>query len=158
MKDYLRSLATRDAGTRMVRLGLIGVLNTIAYFVAFNVLRSVVGVSLFWSITIAFATATLGSYVLNRRWTFDLVHNSGGLEETVRFFGINAIAWGITVAMVTGADRWFGPLGTIGENMVSLLAAGIIIVPKFASYRDLVFHKALRHQSDMRGVVTADPD
>lgn len=157
MKNYLRSLATRDAGARMVRLGLIGVLNTIAYFVVFNVLRAM-DVSLFWSITIAYAAATFGSYVLNRRWTFELVHNSGGLGETVRFFGVNTVAWGLTVAIVTGADRWFGPLGTIGENVVSLLAASVIIVPKFASYRDLVFHKALRHQSDLTRVVTVDPD
>ncbi len=157
MKNYLRSLATRDAGTRMVRLGLIGVVNTIAFFVVFNVLR-VVGMSLFWSITIAYAAATFGSYILNRRWTFELVHISGGFAETGRFFGVNTIAWGITVAMVTGADRWFGPLGTVGENVVSLLAASIIIVPKFASYRDLVFHKALRHQSDLTRVVTVDPD
>jgi putative flippase GtrA len=146
MRNYLRTLTTRDAATRMVRLGLIGVLNTIAYFVMFNLLRFA-EVSLFWSITIAFGLATLGSYVLNRRWTFDLEHNSGGLGETARFFAVNIVAWLVTVGLVLGAEAWLGPLGTIGENVASLVAAGIVIVPKFASYRDLVFHHAIRHQA-----------
>jgi putative flippase GtrA len=146
MRNYLRTLTTRDAATRMVRLGLIGVLNTIAYFAMFNLLRFA-EVSLFWSITIAFGLATLGSYVLNRRWTFDLEHNSGGLGETARFFAVNIVAWLVTVGLVLGAEAWLGPLGTIGENVASLVAAGIVIVPKFASYRDLVFHHALRHQA-----------
>lgn len=147
MRNYLRSLTTRDAATRMVRMGVIGVLNTVAYFALFNVLR-LAEVSLFWSITIAFGVTTLGSYVLNRRWTFDLEHNSGGLGETARFFLVNVVAWAVTVALVTGAEAWFGPLGTLGENLASLVAAAIVIVPKFASYRDLVFHRELGHWSD----------
>lgn len=157
MRNYLRSLATRDAGAQMVRLGLIGVLNTIAYFVLFNICRFA-GISLFWSITIGFGLATLGSYVLNRRWTFELTGVSGGLGETARFFGINVIAWGTTVVMVLLADRWWGPLGTIGENAASLVAAVIILVPKFASYRDLVFHKALRGQSQTGVSARVEPE
>ena len=160
MRNYLRTLTTRDAGTRMVRLAVIGVLNTVAYFVLFNVLR-IAGMSLFWSITVAFGLTTLGSYVLNRRWTFDLEHNSGGLGETARFFAVNVVAWAITVILVTGADRLFGPLGRVGENVAALAAAAIILVPKFASYRDLVFHHAIRHQEGeqaVRGRLTAGAD
>ncbi len=146
MKNYMRTLVTRDAGTQMMRLAMIGVLNTITYFVLFNIGRAV-GVSLFWSVTIAFGLSTLMSYVLNRRWTFGLDDNSGGMIETAQFFAVNILAWGVTVLIVTGADRLFGPLGILGENLASLVAAALILIPKFASYRDVVFRKALHRDA-----------
>ncbi len=145
MKNYLRSFTTRDAGSQMARLAIIGVVNTANYFLLFNILRPM-GVSLFWSVTIAFAAATLGSYVLNRRWTFGLSENAGSMRETVEFYAVNLVAWGVTILIVTGADRLFGPLGTIGENVASVVAAVIILVPKFASYRDVVFRRALQQE------------
>lgn len=145
MKNYLRSFTTRDAGSQMVRLALIGVVNTVNYFALFNILRPL-GVSLFWSVTIAFAAATFGSYVLNRRWTFGLSENAGSMRETVEFYAVNLVAWGVTIVIVTGADRLFGPLGTLGENAASVVAALIILVPKFASYRDVVFRRALQQE------------
>jgi putative flippase GtrA len=146
VRNYLRTLVTRDAGTQMMRLAMIGVLNTITYFVLFNIARAI-DVSLFWSVTIAFGLSTFMSYVLNRRWTFGLDDNSGGVTETAQFFAVNIMAWGVTVLIVMGADRLFGPLGILGENLASLAAAALILVPKFASYRDVVFRKALHRDA-----------
>jgi putative flippase GtrA len=141
----------------MFRLAVIGVLNTINYFVLFNILR-VAGVTLFWSVTISFAVATLASYALNRRWTFGLSAKAGSIRETVEFYVVNAVAWGVTIVIVTGADHFFGPLGIIGENVASVVAAGIILVPKFASYRDVVFRRALRANVTQADPVSADAD
>jgi len=157
MKDYLRSFTTRDAGSQLFRLAVIGVINTVNYFVIFNILRAV-DVSLFWSVTIAFAAATLASYILNRRWTFGLRGSSGSIRETAEFYFVNVVAWGATILIVTGADRLFGPLGIIGENVASVVAALIILVPKFASYRDVVFSRALRRDSAHTEPVGIDTD
>ncbi len=154
MKSYLRSFATRDAARQIVRMGIIGFINTFNYFVFFNILRQL-GVSLFWSVTLAFAAATFISYVLNRRWTFALSGSAGGLNETANFYLVNLVAWGVTIVIVTGADALWGPLGILGENLASGVAALVILLPKFASYRDIVFRKALSEHA--KSAPAADP-
>ncbi len=143
MMAYLRSLVTREAIGQFFRLGLIGGLNTIVYFVLLNVFFSVVGLSDFWSVTWAFVLATGLSYVLNRRWTFQIKKGRGSLKETLVFYAVNLAAWAATVGLVELAERIFGASTALQINLASLLATGIILIPKFASYRDLVFKKAL---------------
>ncbi|MDH3261091.1 MAG: GtrA family protein [Acidimicrobiia bacterium] len=143
MRSYLRSLVTREAMGQFLRLGLIGGLNTIVYFVLLNVLFSLVGLSAFWSVTWAFVLATALSYVLNRRWTFQIKEGRGSLRETVVFYVVNLAAWGATVGMVELAEKVFGTSTALQINLASLVATAIILIPKFASYRDLVFKKAL---------------
>lgn len=152
----IRKLVGRKSVRQLVKLGIIGVLNTINYFLLFNLFRSL-GVALIPAITLAFAFATLVSYVLNRRWTFRLDDNTGGLAETLRFYLINVVAWAVTVAITWLADRLFGPLGRIEENLASLVAAGLIIVPKFLGYRGVVFGRALQARLDAQPVVYDPP-
>ncbi len=138
----IRSLLRRESARQVARLAVIGVLNTIDFFVLMNLLR-LVDVPLIPAVTVAFAAATFVSYVLNRRWTFGLKQNAGGAGETARFYLVNLGAWAVTVAVITVADQLFGPLNRIGENVASLAAAVVTLLPKFLSYRELVFGKAL---------------
>lgn len=46
------------------------------------------------------------------------------------------------------AQIWFGPLSRLGENLVLVVAAGLLILPKLAGYRDIVFGRALVNQSE----------
>ena len=143
MKSYLRSLVTREAMGQFARLGLIGGLNTIVYFVLLNVLFSVVGLSDFASVTWAFVMATALSYVLNRRWTFQIKEGRGSLRETLVFYAVNLAAWAATVGLVELTEAVFGSSTALQVNLASLVATAIILIPKFASYRDLVFKKSL---------------
>lgn len=143
MKAYLRSLVTREALGQFLRLGVIGGLNTVVYFVLLNVLFSVVKLSDFWSVTWAFALATGLSYVLNRRWTFQIKEGRGSLRETLSFYAVNLAAWAATVGLVELAESVFGRSTALQLNIASLAATAIVLIPKFASYRDLVFRKAL---------------
>lgn len=138
----IRRLLAKDSTAQVVRLGLIGVLNTLNFFILMNLLR-LVGIGLILAVSIAFGLATFVSYVLNRRWTFGLEESSGGASETVRFYAVNVGAWMITVAIIWTADQLFGPLNRIGENVASLAAAVLTLLPKFLSYRDIVFGKAI---------------
>ena len=52
------------------------------------------------------------------------------------------------MAVVKIAERLFGELGPLGLNAANIVATGFILIPKFASYRDLVFGKALRKERD----------
>jgi putative flippase GtrA len=128
---------------QFLRLGVIGGLNTVVYFVLLNVLFSAVGLSDFSSVTWAFVLATAMSYVLNRRWTFQIKHGRGSVRETLGFYAVNLAAWGATVGMVELAEVIFGTSTALQINLASLAATAVILIPKFASYRDLVFKKAL---------------
>ncbi len=65
------------------------------------------------------------------------------------------MAWGVTIVIVTGADALWGPLGIVGENLASAVAALVVLLPKFASYRDLVFRKALSEHA--ASAIAAEP-
>jgi len=153
VKQYVKSLFTREAIQQLVKVGLVGVVNTVISFTLFNVLLTVLGGTKtvddgfnweqFWAIAISFAIATFVSYLLNRRWTFDLTDPGEARRETAHFYLLNLIAWAVTQVFVGGADWLWGPLTRIGQNLAYLAAAVVIIVPKFAGYRDIVFRKAI---------------
>lgn len=153
MNSYLKTFLNREAANQFVKVGAIGILNTVVDFTLFNVLR-VGGVPRNWAITIAFAVATFVSYLLNRRWSFQLTDGRVSLRETVNFYAINIVAWLVTIAIVEAADWLFGPLSLLGENFAKFAAVVVILIPKFAGYRDIVFRKAL--SADGRDPV-ADP-
>jgi putative flippase GtrA len=154
MRNYLRSFLTKEAAGQFIRLAFIGGLNTVVDFALFNVGYGWVHFSLFWSVTIAFTIATALSYVLNRRWTFRLSAGGGSVRETMWFYVVNLAAWGVTVAIVSGAEAIFGDLDLFQANLAKVVATALILIPKFAGYRDVVFGKALR--SEERGSVSVE--
>ncbi len=156
MSTYIRSLFTRTAISQLIKVSIVGVVNTIVSFTLFNILLGVLGGTKtvdegfnweqFWAIAISFLIATLVSYLLNRRWTFQLSEPGEMRRETIHFIGINIAAWAVTQGIVGGADWIWGPLSRLQQNFFYLLASGLIILPKFAGYRDIVFRKAIDAQ------------
>jgi putative flippase GtrA len=102
-----------------------------------------IGWNWFPSFTLAFAITTFLSYLINRRWTFELKDGKVSGHETAKFFGINIAAYLASSAIVWLADVIFGPLSNIGYNIALIFAAGLLILPKLAGYRDVVFSRAL---------------
>ena len=147
MRNYLKTFANKESLVQALKVGAVGVFNTAGTFVIFNAMR-LAGLSVFVAITVAYIVTTFLSYLINRRWTFALVDGHVSGRETVAFFGVNIVAYVASVSMVWLADQLFGPLSRIGENVALLAAAMILILPKLASYRDLVFGRALREKTD----------
>lgn len=158
MKTYLQSLFTPTAVRQLVKVGLVGVVNTIVSFALFNALLKILGGTKtidegfnweqFWSIAVSFVIATFVSYALNRRWTFELSESGETRRETTHFFAINLGAMVVTQLVVNSADWFWGPLSLLQQNLFYLLAAAFIILPKFAGYRDIVFRKAIDAQAE----------
>ena len=145
MKDYLASFMTKQAFGQFVKVGLVGLANTMVSFVLFNIFLwfgwwSVLAVSA------AFAVTTFLSYLLNRAWTFELKDGKVSGRETANFYLVNLAAWAGTAGTMWIAETFFGPLSTIAANGVYLATSIVILLPKFASYRDIVFGKAIREQ------------
>jgi putative flippase GtrA len=125
-----------------IKVAVVGVVNTIVSFALFNVFLAS-GLSWFVSVTVSFALTTFMSLVVNRRWTFSLKEGKVSRSETLSFFAVNIAAYFATVVIMWLAEVIFGPLGTVGYNAAMIAAAGLLILPKLAGYRDLVFSKAL---------------
>jgi putative flippase GtrA len=154
MTSYLRSFWTKQAAGQMARLAIIGVGNTVLYFALINIFRTV-GIHLLLRTVLAFALATAMSYVLNRRWTFKIRHGHGHLRESLAFFGVNLVALVVTAGIVLAADALRGPdpLTRLEENLANLVAGGLLLLPKLAALRDLVFRRSLTTASPQ----TAEP-
>lgn len=149
MKTYLRSFANRESAVQAVKVAVVGVFNTVVSFTLFNVFL-LVGLSWFVSVSASFALTTFMSYLINRRWTFELRDGGVSGSETLSFFAVNIVAYGATVGIMWVAETMFGPLGTIGYNLAMLVAAGLLILPKLAGYRDIVFSRAIEQTSMAR--------
>lgn len=141
---------------QLIKVSIVGVANTVVSFTLFNLFLGLLGGTKtvadgfnweqFWSIALSFLIATFVSYLLNRRWTFQLDDSGNMRSETMRFVGINIAAWAVTQGIVGGADWLWGPLTRMEQNLFYLVASGLIILPKFAGYRDIVFRKAIDAQ------------
>jgi len=146
VREYLKTFANKESLVQVAKVATVGVFNTVATFVLFNAVRWA-GSSWFVAITVAFTITTFLSYLINRRWTFALVDGHVSGRETAAFFGVNIVAYLASVGMIWLAEELFGPLTRVGENVALLVAAGILILPKLASYRDLVFGRALEEKT-----------
>jgi len=144
MRRYLQSFMTGEALGQFVKVGIVGLFNTALSFALFNLFLVVMDWDWFWAVAGAFAIATFVSYLLNRRWTFQLDDGRVSARETASFYLINIVAWAATEATLWIADLVWGPLSTIEANVAYLAASILILIPKFASYRDVVFGKAIR--------------
>lgn len=147
MKKYLKTFANKESLVQVIRVGLVGVFNTIVSFSLFNVFLTI-SWSWFWAITVSFALTTFMSYLINRRWTFELKDGRVSTRETAAFFGVNILAYLASVAIVWIADTLFGPLSRLGYNLALVVAAGLLILPKLVGYRDIVFSRALGDKED----------
>ncbi len=148
MRRYLTTFANRESLFQAVKVAIVGVFNTIVSFALFNIFLVVLDWSWFASITVSFTLTTFMSYLINRWWTFSLTDGRVSSRETASFFGVNILAYLASVGIVWLADTILGPLSTIGYNLALLFAAGVLIIPKLAGYRDIVFGKALKAQEE----------
>lgn len=141
----MRSFLNGESARQFVMMVVIGVVNTVVDFGLVNVLYPL-GWNAYVAVTVAFVIATAVSYLLNRRYTFGLSARGMNAREGTTFLLVNLAALVVTYVAVWAADRWFGPLDQTTLNIAKLAATGVILLPKFAGYRDLVFRRALRER------------
>jgi len=143
MKRYLSTFLTREAFGQFMKVGLVGIANTIVSFSLFNLFLWI-GWGPVLAVSVAFALTTFMSYLLNRIWTFELKDGKVSGRETLHFYLVNLAAWAGTAGAMWAAEAFFGPLSKIAANVVYLVTSIVILLPKFASYRDIVFGRAIK--------------
>ena len=158
MRNYLQTFLNRESASQITKVAIIGIVNTVVDFVVFNVLREV-GIGVYAAVTAALLIATGVSYLLNRHYTFQLKDGKVSIREAVQFLVVNLIALAVTLGIVRIAQELFDPLSRLGENIAKVAAIVVILLPKFAAYRDVVFGKALADKAATADTVNeSDPD
>ena len=145
MRNYVASFMNREAFTQFAKVGLVGIVNTVVSFALFNLFLWMG----WWSVaavSAAFGLTTFMSYLLNRAWTFEIKDGKVSGRETASFYLVNLAAWAGTAGAMWLAELLFGPLSSLAANVVYLITSVVILLPKFASYRDIVFGDAIRQQ------------
>ena len=64
--------------------------------------------------TIGYLTGMLNSFVLNRKWTFDL-NGKGRITEIVKFFVVNAIAMIVNAIVLKATINYFSMLPEVAQ-------------------------------------------
>jgi putative flippase GtrA len=159
VRNYLRSFANTESARQFLVMSLIGVVNTVVDFGLVNLFTFGLAWNVYVAVTTAFLLATLLSYVLNRRLTFGMAASGANAGEGAVFVGVNVVALGVTNAVVWVADQWVGPLDPLELNLAKIVATGLILLPKFAAFRDIVFKRALaEHRSEVPEAEAAPDD
>ena len=58
---------------------------------------------------------------------------------------MNTLALAATLAIVEGAQVLWGPLSVLQLNIAKFAAVIVILFPKYAGYRDLVFRRSIEN-------------
>ncbi len=138
MIGYLRSFLTKESGRQFGTMVGIGFLNTVVDFSLVKVFLDSLHWGTYVSVSVAFLVATVVAYWLNKRFTFGQ-SGIGTAAESASFLLVNVAALAVTNGFVFGAIRLFGDLDSTQVLLTKVAATAVILLPKFASYRDLVF-------------------
>ncbi len=141
MRRYVKTFLNRQSASQFSRLAVIGGFNTVVDFALFNLFLTL-RLPAALALALAFVLATGLSYFLNRRWTFG-ISGSGNWSESSSFYLVNLGALLVSEVTVLGAERLIDDINRLGYNLAKVAATAIILLPKFAAYRDVVFRRSL---------------
>lgn len=119
---------SRSTGSKAVRFGLVGIVNTITDIVAFamllNVLPPLAANVCSWLVAVSL------SYVLNSRWSFERDGTVPELRAFIRFAGLGAL---ISLGISSGAI--VALTGLIGVWPAKILGVAVAAVLNFIAAR-----------------------
>ena len=130
--DRLRAL-WRDHGARLLRFGIVGVLNTGVDVALYAVLALGLGWHPVLANTASYAAGTVCSFVINRAWTFaDRRGGAAAGRQFLRFLGVNlaTLAIGnlaIALLLAFGA----GPMAAKGVSVLLCFAINYALTRRF---------------------------
>jgi putative flippase GtrA len=121
------------------KFGIVGAVNTVLDFVVLNVMVLVLGVPPLRSKVASTVVAATSSYLMNRHWTFRHRENQAVRKEYAVFFGLNAVALGISLTVLAVFRYGLGLEGALWLNLANVVAIGFGTVFRFWSYRRFVW-------------------
>jgi putative flippase GtrA len=123
----------------MVTFGLVGTLGTVITFIGANLMRSWVGDDELISVVLPTMTATLVSYLLNRRWTFRDSGSDGSRREMAVFFALNGIGLVIQTLCMGFRNYSLHLDGALSYNITMAVGTALGAAFRYWSYRKWIF-------------------
>lgn len=141
MKNLYDRLASYEIVGQFIRYATVGVMNVALFFAIYNTLLHF-HVETHASYVIAFAITNVGSFLLNKRWTFRDARPHF-VRQYFRFSFFTLVGLGISTTAFS-AFLHLTPLehhGTVGKNVAALAAIPFSVFWNFFSYRHWTFHR-----------------
>ncbi len=133
-KDVLPSRLIAFADLKVIRFGLVGVINTLLDLVLFSVLVQGGGLGVAPANVLSYGTGILSSFFLNRNWTFkDRSRGKAFLRSLVIFIGVNLLGLAFSTLLVL----LFSTM--IDEILAKILSVPLVFCWNFLTSRYLVF-------------------
>jgi putative flippase GtrA len=142
--------------SRFIKFAVVGTIGAVVDFGFFNLLFSLVGLSLEVSQAISFSAAVINNFIWNRFWTYPDSRSKSILRQIVQFFIINVIGLGIrtlllispmTASLVKAVElvapqNFFMTSKVIGSNLGLAVAIVVVMlwnffVNRFWTYNDV---------------------
>ena len=138
----------RGLSLQIARFAVIGAASTIAYVVLFLLLRTVMSAQA--ANVVSLLVTAVANTAANRRLTFGISGRSGAARHQVK----GLIAFGLCLALTSGALAALGPAGRIAEVSVLIAANLVAAVIRFLLYRHWVFGRPKRASASSQVIST----
>lgn len=124
----------------MIKFGVIGAVAFVIDLGLANLLwHTVLSEKVTTAKIISGAVATLFAWVGNRQWTFRHRRSRPAHHEVLLFFGVNAVALGISALTLFLSHYGLGLTSILADNLATILGIGIGTLFRFWAYRRFVF-------------------
>ncbi len=133
---------SRGLALQIARFTIIGVASTIAYVLLFLLLRVIMSAQA--ANVVSLLVTAVANTAANRRLTFGISGRSNAARHQVK----GLIAFGIGLALTSGALAALGHAGRLAEVSVLIAANLVATVIRFLLYRHWVFGRRPRHAAD----------
>ncbi|MFC5528552.1 GtrA family protein [Cohnella yongneupensis] len=123
----------RSEMIRMAKYALVGIMNTGVDFVVFCVLVYAAGFGSAWAQTVSYGVAIGNSYLLNRRWTFQ-VNKKRQAGDIVRFVAVNLLSFAASTATLLALEN-------MGMTAAAAKACSVVVslIVNYLGYKLWVF-------------------
>ncbi len=113
--------------TQLTKFILVGFVNTAVHYSIFLFLFRVFDLHMLLSSGIGYLVGVINSFIINRRWTFEIVSSANWLEFS-KFVVVNVFSLVINLAVLHMAVKEIGMMPEIGQ----VGAIGFAVVINFA--------------------------
>jgi putative flippase GtrA len=131
---------------QVVRFGIVGVLNTLVDFGAFNLMVFVFGMPVLVAYPFSVTAGIINSFLWNKHWTFSAGGSAAWRREAVVFLGVSLSGLLINWAIFTVLHLWIGSSAALLLNLEKLAASLVSMVWNFVGYRFLAFRAHRKEQ------------
>jgi putative flippase GtrA len=124
----------------MIKFGVVGLIAFIIDIGLANLLwHTVLSDKVTTAKIISGAVATLFAWFGNRQWTFRRRRSRPAHHEVALFFGVNAIALGISALTLFISHYGLGFTTILADNIATIIGIGLGTLFRFWAYRRFVF-------------------